>query len=307
MNHVPPGSGENTGARSFGSSMIRKWTAALAVTLTLLTAAYLSGAAEDETFPHATHEGLFPNRCAACHGGIAVEGGAAFSVGPENCAHCHTGDMLDRVSWKGPRPGRINITFNHALHVGEMEMACADCHGAGDGPMDVKRADPAVCLNCHEAPDHLSAEADCRTCHLPLTEATQVSVERIAAYPKPAGHEDPEFLFKHGKTAAENIQRCATCHARNKCQVCHANADHVDLIQKLGLDSRVASLVKGATGEWPLPPTHTDDWDMEHAEAATKRIQTCANCHSQTFCITCHDAPGPTGWEQLPKEIPGGN
>lgn len=306
---LPPAPGRES--RSLGRRAPgRSWVAAAFLVAALsMGLAYLSGAA-DGPFPHATHEGLFPV-CVACHWGIATDDpDSAFTVGPADCAGCHDGDLLDKVTWTPYTPAATNLVdFSHELHVTEMEIECATCHQAAQSKnrMDVGRPRPEACLTCHDAPEHLSRKAECRTCHVPLPKAAGLSVAQIAAFPEPSEHKSPDFLLEHGAVAGKDLERCATCHTREACRTCHLNASQVEAIQSLASDPREAEVWSGRPGRWPSPPSHAaPNWKMVHAAAARDSIQTCGNCHARSSCTRCHGAKGPPGAEQLPQAQPGG-
>ena len=285
----------------------RRLVPALAIAA-LLGLPVVSMRAASERFPHALHEGLFPT-CTACHAGIAGGDRAGFyTVTSEDCASCHDGDALAEVAWEPPAAPVVNYRFEHELHVEMLELECSTCHAAGKDRMDVGPARATACQECHmDGPDHLAEETGCFFCHVPLTEAGGLSAERVAAFPRPADHDEPSFLRQHGARAEANADRCATCHARDLCETCHLNAGEVALIRSLGEDARVAAAVAGRTGLWPEPESHADpDWLRVHGGLAASDPATCANCHAQSSCEPCHGILHPEGMEALPAAPAGG-
>jgi len=248
-------------------------------------------APERQAFPHALHAGLFP-QCSACHVGITSGEGPAYSVTADDCARCHDGDVLDAVNWSPPPPRASNLKFDHHLHVQDMEVECAVCHRteASEGPMDVVRVQREACFECHGIEDHFAEDnTACGDCHLPLTGAVALPPARIAAFPRPADHDDPDFLSVHGGLADENAARCATCHARNTCNLCHLNGDRLPEVTALQTDARVAGILQGREGRWPRPASHDDpDWAMRHGASMESSGQPCADCHEQSGCRGCH-------------------
>ena len=266
-------------------------------------------------FPHAEHAGLFPT-CVGCHAGVASGDTARMmSATPEDCAGCHDGARLDRVSWTAPQPEATNLDFSHVEHVREVReagrdaLACEGCHvrPGVDERMQVVLASGRRCIECH-APGqrHLAVTIDCSTCHLTLARATGLSADQIEAFPQPPGHEVPEFLLAHGEEAEEGDASCAVCHARESCERCHLNAADLPAVAGLSPDPRVATQVADRPGEWLEPPSHErEDWIRTHGEAAEREIGECASCHTQPSCATCHGAglalladlpePGPEG------------
>jgi hypothetical protein len=266
-----------------------------------------------DRFPHEKHAGLFPT-CVGCHAGIAAGDTAAFvSIAPEDCAGCHDGVEIRRVDWAGPERRASNLAFPHPTHVTDLEMDCTACHNLPDAPvrMAVQRATVGACLECH-APDaegHLDLAAiECSTCHLPLVQAASLPSDRIANFPRPANHDQPDFLLIHGPTAEAEGGDCAVCHGRESCERCHLNADRLAPITALASDARIAELVAGRSGEWPEPASHkAADWATRHGEWAREAIEGCANCHAQESCEACHGEAGqPAVIARLPERRPGG-
>lgn len=293
--------------------------AVLAVALAGLSAtgAALLGRGDGRPFPHGKHAGLFPS-CVGCHEGIARGDTTRWlTVGPEECANCHDGSTQPRVSWTPPSRPATNTRFSHAEHARAQEregappLDCTRCHAAASpaSRMDVGRARPASCVSCHahRSPTHLASESRCSTCHLPLAQASELSAERIAGFPKPPDHEAADFLHAHGEAAAASGASCAVCHARESCARCHLNADRVPAIRALAPDPRVASLVAGRKGEWPEPDSHRDpDWTFRHASAARSSLESCANCHAASSCASCHRGASADFLARLPVARPGG-
>src|SRR5512140_3036142 len=81
-----------------------------------------------DRFPHARHAGLFPT-CNACHT-ISADRSQMYTMTEADCANCHTGERLPRVSWAPPAPKPTNLTFDHNFHVSDVGAACTDCHQA---------------------------------------------------------------------------------------------------------------------------------------------------------------------------------
>jgi hypothetical protein len=157
--------------------------------------------------------------------------------------------------------------------------------------MQVTRAAPESCQGCHthRATAHLADDNRCAVCHVPLTAAPAISVERVAALPKPPSHERGDFVSTHEPVTDLASASCAVCHARESCARCHVNAGSEPLIASLGRDERVARLVRGKTPVYPVPADHrSDDFTIAHGEAARANVARCATCHARPSCTTCH-------------------
>lgn len=295
---------------------VRILSAALALTVAAtLTWAFAGGY---QSFPHRVHARLFPT-CAGCHAGMVTGAVEEDYPTPQTCANCHDGEELKKVDWSGPTPTPTNLRFSHIEHRKEATdsagkpLGCTTCHQqAGTTEwMAVGRARPESCLGCHEhqAPAHLAQSNACQTCHVPLASARALPMERIAGFPKPPSHDQPDFLSHHAPTPQLAGANCATCHARESCERCHANAKDVEAIAAIPSDPRVRTLVAGKAPRYPTPASHrSSGWLTAHAGPARSDIQECANCHTQPGCQSCHAGSGPAERviARLPKPVPGG-
>lgn len=274
-------------------------------------------AAARQPFPHARHAGLFPT-CLGCHAGIETGDTARWlTVGPEECANCHNGQVQKKVSWTPPRRPLTNLDFGHATHAaalasaGERPADCLACHRQEGATkrMEVVMARPELCVSCHahRAPEHLALEARCSTCHEPLASASRLTAADIADFPEPAWHHSSDFLLRHGRLATAAGADCSVCHARESCTRCHLNAGRVAAIQSLPPDPRVARLVQGRAGSWPEPASHRSaSWIYTHGGPARTSLGTCANCHAASSCVTCHTGRQAGLVARLPGAVRGG-
>lgn len=293
---------------------------ALGLALLLLTGAGISRAGTRDGFDHIKHRKLFPT-CTTCHAGVLNAARAVFPTAA-SCESCHDGEVEERVDWAPRVVARpTNLRFSHAEHVrwaareigDDSTLACAECHTpTGQGWMTVERAITGQCLDCHGLKvAHLSApDTTCASCHLSLAEARTLPWTRIAAFEAPASHDAPDFMTEkgHGRQAlpprGSNLTvapSCATCHARDFCAQCHVNAPEVRTIQALAPDPRSLAL----KGEMKAPATHERvDFLSRHGGMARRRIESCANCHTNESCLACHRA-SPAVAQALPVAGPG--
>ncbi len=268
-------------------------------------------------FPHEVHAGLFPS-CVGCHAGVRTGGTTTtVSITAEECAACHDGVDLKRVQWRPSAPPPTNLVFSHVEHVagmeaeGETPAQCERCHvpAGAESRMEVTRAAPATCFGCH-APTiegHFAYEQDCTTCHATLSQASALPIDRVGRFPQPPDHERADFVFQHGDKARAEGKDCAVCHARESCERCHLNAEHLPSIAALERDSRVVTLVAGIPGEWPEPTSHDrPDWGWAHGEQARAEIEECATCHARPSCAACHAAGSIRLVDRLPEPRRGG-
>ena len=264
-------------------------------------------------FPHEKHASVFPV-CEGCHAGIVSDSEADLFPRNEDCLRCHDGVRVKRVEWRTPTRRTSILRFSHAVHRAEVAQAgdsatCLTCHAVTDPPrrMVVAGPNPDRCVQCHahRSEAHITPTAACRTCHVPVAQATALSVVRISRFPKPAWHDATDFGSAHGKVAGNQAASCAICHARETCERCHANADRLSLITGLSRDGRIASLESGRAARYDAPSSHQgEDWRDDHGASARLSAVSCANCHTQSSCETCH-AGGSGSSRTAIRALPG--
>jgi hypothetical protein len=275
----------------------------IALGLVALLGAFGGAALRQEPvgFDHAKHQKVFPE-CVGCHAGI-VDTGRSLYPPPEACATCHDGTVEKRVNWSPPPSRPSNFRFTHAEHVrksgeklrGDSAVYCPDCHTPSGGTwLTIRRTISAQCLQCHGVRTaHFSApDTACGICHLTLAEATALPEARVAKFKKPASHDEDGFVSSkgHGKLAEHGVQSCAICHARDFCTQCHVNAPEVKAIQALAPDPRSLAL----KAELKAPASHEESrWLTQHGGKAKRDPATCATCHTQESCLTCHRTRPP--------------
>jgi hypothetical protein len=287
----------------------------LLLALGAATAGLAFSRTDEARFPHAEHRGLFPT-CVGCHAGILEERQTDRFPNPQQCAGCHDGREEERVDWNGPRLEPSNLRFSHLEHNREANLGvdpalnCRFCHQQRSDTafMAVQRERATLCISCHDhrATAHL-VDAQCRTCHVTLAQATALPDSAIVAFRRPPSHDQPDFLVSHDVSAEESQARCSICHARESCERCHVNAATVPAIAALERDPRAARLVATKGGAYPVPPSHLHpDFAYEHGGEARARVQSCATCHTQPSCRACHTGRGASETiARLPTARPG--
>ncbi|MGD8321605.1 MAG: cytochrome c3 family protein [Gemmatimonadota bacterium] len=258
-------------------------------------------------FPHEAHSRLFP-LCTGCHEGIPAGDQATYFPSPDVCARCHDGSEMPRVAWDGHRERISNLKFRHDTHAARLERAgdqvpaCSACHvPEGQDRMDVSSdIQLGTCWSCHahRATQH-KVDADCATCHVPLADS-HFSRQRIEEITPPADHEAGSFLGRdHGRDAAANPTRCATCHTADRCVSCHVDAADRPEIAKVPFAPKDMELPP-AVAHYNRPSSHADEgWLNEHGTQASP--QACATCHTTEDCRACHVAPTPDAVAALPS------
>jgi hypothetical protein len=255
--------------------------------------------AQQRGFDHAMHAKVFPS-CTSCHAGVTARG-AALWPDPASCASCHDGEVQKRIHWEPPaEPARYNLRFDHTTHAASAAnrpTMCVACHAAAGAPwMAVRPPVPEQCLDCHGMRTaHLAApDTACATCHLPLAQATRLTVRDVASFPAPPDHTQPGFagggMSEHGAAAKRGTPvaaSCAVCHARDFCLQCHVDAPIQATIQGLATDPRARAI----TAHLAAPASHAGTAFLNtHGGIARHSAQQCSTCHTRESCIVCHAA-----------------
>lgn len=168
--------------------------------------------------------------------------------------------------------------FPHAPHV-EGDVACLACHAG------VEKATALTADVRHVAlPAHPSKEQACQGCH-----------DTDPAFRAPARSSAFRVRFDHAAHAGR-VKGCTACHQKlpepgaqapasppmAACTACHHHQEeyaqarctpcHVDL--------------KGLSPETAFK--HEGDWLRLHGDLARSAAETCAQCHDQPYCASCH-------------------
>ena len=226
-----------------------------------------------------------------------------------------------------------DLKFSHRLHVVENEVACDQCHAAGENGR-MANPDMDTCGGCHEIGDVDSPSEDCLMCHTPGSAEKDYSVEK--AVPEvPKGYED--LIFSHEphdgvecNTCHRGIQEknalwriewpdmtvCQQCHngdeAPQECETCHQKirretapeSHHGDWEGRHGLESRFDKSCRYCHGNQDRfcqdchrtkkPKDHIFNWKTsQHGQDATHDRRLCATCHAASFCSDCHRSQKP--------------
>ena len=251
--------------------------------------------AQTPQFDHVRHAKVFPT-CLGCHAG-AAQAGAALYPDSGACTSCHDGTIQKRVRYVPPTDSlRTNLRFSHVAHAFKVPAAtCVSCHQEVNAPwMSVQLPIVRRCLDCHGIQTaHLNApDTACATCHYALPAAVRLSRTDVAKFPAPASHQAAGFASGtgHGVQAgrlAPVAPSCATCHSQNFCLTCHVDAPEQPAIQALAPDPRGTAI----TVSLKAPTSHeAEDFLRTHGPASRLPAATCATCHTQQSCLTCHSA-----------------
>jgi hypothetical protein len=240
------------------------------------------------TFSHTQH--LAQAECSECHGEVAksttAPRGRFIPVKHETCAKCHEEEVKKKCEMchRGAREGvrferpERRLRFSHASHTGKVKE-CASCH-----PKSGRRMPGHETCNSSACHQKSYKAMSCEQCHEDLS--------RYAVRPLLAGlKHGPGFARSHGAQARQSVKACTQCHDQTYCAECHGQAQ-----------AAAPSIL------WPEKVdrgfVHRGDFVSRHMIEARAQPQSCAKCHGQRHCRSCHALAGlaPT----VEKSIAGG-
>ncbi len=232
-------------------------------------------------FDHRAH---LPAACTSCHGDLSRVDLATTQQLPTmaSCLACHTGGADEQrcgdchLTKLG---GLVETQFAHGDLVPHQD-GLGDAHGPEFAKHHAQEARQvgATCTACHD-------RSECVACHQGVV--------------KPLEFHPGNYLLTHGIEARRGKPDCSACHrAQSFCVACH---------ERSGVGPRVSSAFDTID---PGRAFHPPGWATAgpgsnlHAGEARRNIASCASCHREQDCLTCHSAepgklrasPHPVGW-----------
>lgn len=204
--------------------------------------------------------------CLTCHNPLADPSVRAS----ERCETCHVGTAGGRLRTDLPggslRPGPSLGALDHGAEFLRRHRAVA-------------AADSATCATCH-------TERECLDCH-----DGRVRPRRV--HPN-------DFLSLHGMAARQNDPTCTSCHrAQTFCVTCH---------ERSGVALSGPPDAAPARGRLHPPKSVFTDrprGPRHHAWEAQRSLATCASCHAERDCTSCHATAARGGQGGLSPHPPG--
>jgi hypothetical protein len=219
------------------------------------------------------------SQCMDCH----QPGKEHLSVANEQCGTCHLplaearGLSRDAVA-RFPVP-EWHKTKGFGLG-GHGELA--EAKGA-DGRTTVAPS----CATCH-------ARDFCVNCHVNAPEIAAIralapddrSLVHGFSFAAPASHSASNFVAAHGREAARNPASCASCHTQSSCATCHVGSSLPRPVTAMPQPG--SGRAAGAQVTRRPPASHVASFREGHGREASAAPRTCATCHVQTDCLSCH-------------------
>ena len=196
--------------------------------------------------------------------------------------------VASNIEWKS------DLIFSHKFHQVEAEAECLSCHGAAETSTvgkDDLLPEMETCYDCHDEDD-----TDCAECHkLP---DDPVILPRVETYSAKFNHKlhmekDIACTVCHVGIAAKeevessmhmpNMDLCMTCHETPAslagCYLCHQ------------------------TNENLKPMDHEVGWMKNHGMIGEAGAENCKSCHTENYCIDCHQGENTMGQSHTPDFI----
>jgi hypothetical protein len=181
------------------------------------------------------------------------------------------------------------VRFQHASH-STTGIACTKCHEGittKTGPDKSHLPKDSQCARCHRKP-HKGKKypGTCAGCHSGVPHEDQVVDARR------------HLRFNHQTHLGRNRGQCFPCHSATAGKV----GAHQSLLPPMSTcltchqkswDKMECGLCHESLTVYPLRPvsqfSHAGDFLRSHGKMAASRADMCAQCHTQAYCVTCHD------------------
>ena len=237
--------------------------------------------------------------CWSCHAHARPDHFAAISTGAPGppgepvatsaCEACHL-----PLAESGFGRARLQALPRPAGHDDPTFLAGPGVAGHADGV----RQDLARCATCH-------TQDRCVACHvspavdeilaMPAAPPAMDQPEWGSEYPRPATHGAAEWLTTHAP-GTDGPLECSTCHTSDDCASCHLEP-MPDVVA--ALPARAETRAPGTMLQTHAPATHRSPFfTTTHATLAAAEPSTCSTCHTETYCVDCHDGPPGGGYHE---------
>jgi hypothetical protein len=177
--------------------------------------------------------------------------------------------LLLGLLYAGTLSWESDLVFSHKYHAQEVGAECSDCHSKAlesiSGRDDLL-PEMETCYNCHDE------EMACKACHQQGEEPTLLP--RLTTY-------NPDFNHKRHQ---EKDIACKTCHNGIANKETVTSGTHLP-------DGKICSDCHSTSSELTQilkPRDHSEFWLQIHGMFSETGSQTCSSCHTDAYCIDCH-------------------
>jgi hypothetical protein len=217
--------------------------------------------------------------CISCH----QPGGAHLSVANDQCATCHF-PLAEARGLSREDVARFPVPDSHQSPGfglgGHGKLAEAP---APDGRITVSPS----CATCH-------AQNFCRNCHVNAPEIRAIqalaqderSLVHSFTFAAPPSHSGASFLAVHGREATRTPASCASCHTQPSCATCHIGTPLPKPVTAMPQPG--SGRAAGAQLARRAPASHAGEFREAHGREASAAPRSCATCHVQSDCLSCH-------------------
>lgn len=227
------------------------------------------------------------------------------------------------AAWPDPGPSltiypaqKLTLRFSHATHVQKKKLACTSCHAEAEKSTqasdDLLPKKHGACIECHAIDEQKPEKAAdpparCDACHLgsKTDEQGKVTVPKLVlptanlkmnhkahaakSVACAACHGEVGQLELATRDALPRMKGCLSCHqgsdaskAKGDCKTCH-------LTEKDGTLKQMFPSGVLLPPKWLKNASHGSDWIERHKKVAGADSGFCASCHTEAFCVACHD------------------
>ena len=192
--------------------------------------------------------------------------------------------LLIGLLYAGSFSWESDLVFSHKFHAQEVGAECSDCHtktAESTTGRDDLLPEMETCYNCHDE------DMACTTCHEKGEEPTLLP--RITNY-------NPKF--NHKRHEEQGII----------CQTCHKGIDEAETVNA-GTHIPEGDVCMGCHGKTDAltrllkPQDHSDFWPQIHGMFSETGNENCSACHTDAFCIDCHQGDNNANQSHPPEFI----
>jgi hypothetical protein len=189
--------------------------------------------------------------------------------------------------------GRAAAGKNATCAACHTQQSCTECHagvaprsvallrvagaGRGQGATVTRKSPPNHTWEFRErhGPEANARASSCEGCHV-RSQCLECHRPDPAGTPTRQAYHPQGFLTRHPASAYSRDANCTDCHNPGQfCQTCHAQSG---LIAK---QNRIGS--RGYHDAYP-------NFGLGHGQAARQSLESCASCHAERDCTSCHSA-----------------